>query len=131
MNDKYKIEEFNLCIFPLKSNTRILMFVNRDYNRYEKITKNRIKKLSFNDMLSLINYIVFLYSEDVFIKGDLSEEILKQLFDVSKKSTPMIFRTSIFEKDENESNKILREIYDLKKRNIVPNLLTEDYKVLF
>ena len=130
MSEKYKIEELHLCIFPLKSNTRILMFVNREYTHYERITKNRMKKLSFSDLLSLINYIVFLYSEEVYIKGDLSEEILRQLLDVSKMSTPMIFGTDIFEQTNTESDRILKEMYDLNKRNTIPNLLAENYKVV-
>lgn len=128
MDEKYRVEELHLCIFPLKVNTRILMFVNRDYTNYKRITRSKMKKLPLSDLLSLVNYMVFLYSEDMYLKGDLSEKILKQLLCVSKVSTPVILGIRGFEEPDIKHKK-LKEMYDLINRNTVPNLLSEYYKI--
>jgi hypothetical protein len=129
MNEKYKTEEMHICVFPLKNNTRILMFVDRNYKRYDRITRNKIKKLPLNNLLSLINYMIFLYSEEVYLKGDFPEKTLKQLHCVSKISTPIILGIDGLEDLEMKSNE-LKDMYDLTKKDSIPNLLSEEYKIV-
>lgn len=126
----YKVEELHICVFPLRKNTRILLFVNRNYKHYNKFTKNQMKKYPINELLSIINYIIFLYSEDIYLRSDLSEDILKQLFPVSKISMPEVYRTNYFEQTKSETEKFIRKYYDLRRRIVIPNLLSEEYKVV-
>lgn len=106
------------------------MFVNRDYKHYGSLTKNQMEKFSLNELLSIINYIIFLYSEDVYLGCDLSEDTLKQLFPVCKISLPEIYQNNYFYKSKSEIDKILRRDYDLRKRKDIPNLLSEKYRIV-
>ena len=77
-----------------------------------------------DDKLSLINYIIFLYSEDVFLSKEIPENILKdkKLVEVSQLSSIAFL---------NFSNSIddVKKIYDLSKYREIPNLLSEKYKL--
>lgn len=128
--DDYKVEELHICIFPLHQNTRILIFVNRDYRHYDKFTRNRMKKFSINELLTIINYVMFLYSEDVYLRYDLSEDTLKQLFSVGAISMPDIYRENYFEETKGEIEKFIRKNYDLRHRIEIPNLLSKDYSTI-
>lgn len=62
----YKIQDLHICIFPLKESTVITMFIDFNNKRYRNFYK-KFNKLSHDDKLALVNYLIFLYLEDVFI----------------------------------------------------------------
>ena len=64
-NPNYKIKGLYISVFPLKNSTAILLFIDQNENRYRSFYKP-FKKLSEQDKLSVINYLIFLYSEDFF-----------------------------------------------------------------
>lgn len=74
----------------------------------------------------MINYIIFSYSEDVFIYKGLDKEILEneelrrvaQQTNVAEAATP--FANFLEE---------AKRVFDLQNRNSIPNLLDESYKV--
>lgn len=121
----YSIQDLHICIFPLKESSIITMFIDSNNKRYCNFYK-KFNKLEHNDKLALVNYIIFLYSEDVFLSKDIPEHILKnnKLIEVSQQS-PMAFISNPFADVIEESKKI----YDLSKRNEIPNLLSEEYKL--
>lgn len=124
-NPKYKLEDFHICIFPLKDTSVVMMFVDSSYKRYRKFYK-KFKKLSQEEKLSIVNYIIFLYSEDIFFSKAIPSDILqnKNLIDVSKQSS-MVISTSPSAKAIEKA----KDIYDLSKHNNIPNLLSEKYKL--
>ena len=67
-DSKYKQELLHLCIFPLKNSTFITLFTHKSNKRYSKF-KTQFLKLKLTDKLALINYLLFLYSEDMFLSG--------------------------------------------------------------
>ncbi len=78
------------------------------------------------DILNIVNYIIFLYSEDIFFSKAIPNDILqnKNLIDVSKQSS-MVISTNPFTKAIEKA----KDIYDLNKHNNIPNLLSEKYKL--
>lgn len=124
-NPKYKLEDFHICIFPLKDTSVVMMFVDSAYKRYRNFYK-KFKKLSQEEKLSIVNYIIFLYSEDIFFSKEIPSDILqnKDLIDVSKQSS-MAMSINSFTKAIEKA----KDIYDLSKHNNIPNLLSEKYKL--
>lgn len=124
-NPKYKLEDFHICIFPLKDTSVVMMFVDSSYRRYRNFYK-KFKKLSQEEKLSIVNYIIFLYSEDIFFSQAIPSDILqnKNLIDVSKQSS-MAISTNPFVKAIEKA----KDIYDLSKHTNIPNLLSEKYKL--
>lgn len=125
-NPKYKIQDIHICIFPLENTSIIMMFMDEEHKRYRQFYK-QLNNLSKEDQLSVINYIVFLYSEDIFLSKQIDEEILsnENLKNVSKQIQLAIRVGS------SNSNVIeeAKEVYDLSKRNKIPNLLSKEYKL--
>lgn len=124
-NPKYKLEDFHICIFPLKDSSIVMMFVDSEYKRYRNFYK-KFKKLSQEEKLSIVNYIIFLYSEDIFFSKEIPSDILqnKNLVDVSKQSS-MVIASDPFIKAIEKA----KDIYDLSNHNNIPNLLSEKYKL--
>lgn len=64
----------HVCIFPLENKSLILLFAHSTNDKY-KTFKTDINKLSLNEKLSIINYIIFQYSEDFYCNTKILEEI--------------------------------------------------------
>lgn len=121
----YRTQDLHICIFPLKQSSIVTMFIDSKSKRYRNFYK-KFNKLSHDDKLALINYIVFLYSEDVFLSKDISEDILKnsKLIEVSQQSSTAIVNNPFINVIEEAKN-----IYDLNKKDEIPNLLSEKYRL--
>lgn len=66
----------HVCIFPLENKSLILLFAHSTDDKY-KTFKTDINKLSLNENLSIINYIIFQYSEDFYCNTKILEQIKK------------------------------------------------------
>lgn len=124
-DDSYRIQNLHICIFPLKDTSVVMMFIDSNDKRYRNFYR-KFNKLSHYDKLALVNYIIFLYSEDVFLSKEIPEEILKdeKLVEISQQSS-LVFSMNPASSEIDEAKKI----YDLSKRSKIPNLLSEKYKL--
>lgn len=124
-NPNYHIEDMHICIFPLKDSSIVMMFVDSEFKRYRNFYKN-FRKLSPEEKLSVVNYIIFLYSEDIFFSKEIPNDILqnKNLIDISKQTSIALANNPFVNVIEDA-----KKIYDLSKNNNIPNLLSEKYKL--
>ena len=124
-NIKYQVQDIHICIFPLKDSTIIIMFVDSKFKRYRNFYK-KFRKLPTEKKLSIINYIIFLYSEDMFISKDIENEIFEYdvLKNIAKQTT--IGRVNNFYENIDEQ---FKETFDLNKSDSIPNLLDKKYKL--
>lgn len=120
---KYKIKTVGICIFPLKESSVIMLFIDKGNKRYSNFFR-QLKKLDLENQLSIINYIIFAYTEDYFLSPDLDEKVLNKLMPLSGKTSEMIgfYPTTIDQRIEG-----IRKIYDFDERFSTPNLLTQDF----
>lgn len=120
---KYKIKNVGVCIFPLEKSSIVMLFVDKDNTRYSKFFR-QLRKLDLENQLSIINYIIFSYSEDYFLSPNLDKETLNKLMSLSGKTPEMIgfYPTTVFEQLEG-----IREIFDYSERFSVPNILSDKY----
>ena len=116
---KYKIQELHLCVFPLKSESVVIMFNDRDHKKYRKFAKE-FSKLDQYDKLSLINYLIFLYTEDYFVSKSVNDEIINssELSELAGKTTIAFIPSH----DINPLEKTVTE-FSLKNRIDIPNFL--------
>lgn len=124
-NPKYKLEDLHICVFPLKESSVVIMFVDSVHKRYRNFYR-KFRKLSQQEKLSIINYIIFLYSEDIFFSKEIPADILQneELISVSKQSSMAISDNPFISAIENS-----KDIYDLSKHSTIPNLLSDKYKL--
>lgn len=126
LSSTYKIQSIHICVFPLETTSVIMMFVDSTYKRCRPFYK-QFKKLTSQDKLAAINFILFNYCEDVFINKNVDEEVLKHegLINISQQTFDVI--TTV--EDVLDAKEIGKEGADLSKINDVPNLLSEKFKV--
>lgn len=122
---KYEMRNINICILPLKSETFISMFIEDGDKRYRQFYR-QFNKLTLDDKLAALTFIIFAYSEDVFFSKSIQQEILnsQNLCSIGKGGTDVISEIPII-----DSLNVIKKAYDLSKRNSIPNLLSEKYKI--
>lgn len=124
-SSNYIIENINICIFPLETETIVMMFISKENKKYYEFIK-QFKQLSDQNKLNLIAFIIINYSEDFFISQDASKKILNNvILEMSVKNT-----TNIIALDE----KMLKEIKEIKRHELmnyksIPNLLDERHSL--
>ncbi len=74
-NPKYKMQHLHLAVFPLEDTSIVMMFIDKKDTRYRQFIR-QFNTLSLEDKLALSNYIIFLYSEDLFLSTSLDETII-------------------------------------------------------
>ncbi|MEC0249345.1 hypothetical protein P4H65_26550 [Paenibacillus chitinolyticus] len=121
----YVIKSVHICVFPLANHSVVMMFCRYGENRYSKFFK-QFKKLSSEEKLKVINYIIFSYSEDYYFYKGIDQEIFgnESLKDVVKTTS-----VSVGDNPFADSLTAAKETYDLNKRDTIPNFLSETYKV--
>lgn len=107
---KMRIHPLNLCVFPLTDKTVILLFHYRDDRNLIKFDQ-AFSKLSDDDKLKYINYLIFRYTENFAIspivpENLLDDEKLHELFAIS-----MI--VNAFEEQEEEYISKIPNFFDL------------------
>ena len=133
INDIYNMapdshtKDIHVCIFPMKNYSVIMMFVDSKHSSTYRGFYKQFNKLESTDKLSVINYLVFCYSENIFLHKGIDESVLtnKKLIEASRKST--LVAATIGE--EKNAINAASESFDLSKRTEVPNLLLEEYKI--
>ena len=122
-NPKYKVSDLHLCVFPLKSQTAIILFINEGENRYRKFYK-QFRMKDDSEKLGIINYLIFLYCEDYFLAKELPTKVDLSQFKNVANLTPAVWDIKPV-----AQTSILAEAFTLSKWNSIPNLLGECYKV--
>ena len=123
MNPKYKISDLHLCVFPLKSQTAVIMFVNEGEKRYRRFYK-QFRKKNEEEKLGIINYLIFLYCEDYFLANGIESKVNLSDFKSIANLTTVVRDTKPI-----ENAKVYSDKFTLSNWSSIPNLLSEHYKV--
>ena len=127
-NDKkYKIKNISLCVFPLENSSVIIIFTNKKNKRYSEFF-NDFKKLDLEKQLSIVNYILFSYTEEYFLSPLISKNTLDQLKELVYKTSDF-YRKTENPDDKKEVFKKIREIYNYDESLKFPNLLLEKFSI--
>jgi len=120
-----RIQSMHICVFPTGSKTILIMFIDSKDKKYKNFYK-QFNRLSDDDKLAVINYIVFAYTENVFLSNQIKDEVLnnKELIDVCV-TTDLYLVDNISE----DLSSINSQTFDFNKRFIIPNLLLKEYAI--
>ncbi len=119
----YNPTDIHICVFPLKEKTAVLMFIDDGDKNYRKFYK-QLRRLSPDEQLGVINYIVFLYCEDYFLAKDISDRVDLAQYKEIAAITPTIWSSTPIVSASQISSQ-----FTLSKWSSIPNLLSEKYKV--
>ena len=122
---KNHINDIHIAVFPLEDYSVVMMFIDSRDSRYRKFYKE-LRKLPLEDQLSTINYIIFSYSEEIYLSKDIPAGVMRDenLIDISRKTNITVSDTPY----GNSLETAIKE-YSLSKRAEVPNLLLRQYRL--
>lgn len=119
MSRNYKIQPLHVSIFPLKNNSIVMLFLEKDSNRYRQFRKD-FGKLSPEDKLTAINYLVLSLSEEVFLSKKISDAVLKD-----EELQKVIGQPPAYLGDSPvPNNDFIKNNFCFSKMYSIPNLLT-------
>lgn len=124
---KYRMKDIHVAVFPLERTSVVLLFVKHGETRYRKFFR-QLNKLSEEDQLAAINYIIFCYTENVFLQPELHQQLKKneKFMDVCRISTDYVTTTPFVAEDP--LTRAIQE-FSLTKRLEIPNLLSREYSL--
>lgn len=136
LSPKTKMKYVHIAVFPLKSTSIIMLFVENGEKRYGSFFR-QFRKLSDEDKLSAINFIAFSNIENVFLNPTLQKKMQenRQFVDVCGLTTDIKADISIelepFPIDCPPEKMLLKAIeeFSLSKRHTIPNLLSREYAI--
>lgn len=121
--EQYRMEYLQVVVFPLEHTSVVLLFVEDGVNRYRKFIK-QLKRLSEEDQLSVINYLVFSYTENVFLNVNTQKKM---------KGNPAFMevcrKTSLVECPDPSFDPIdaAMQVFSFSHRITIPNLLDRKF----
>lgn len=124
-DNNYKIEYVNICVFPFKETSNIYFFTTPTNKRYRNFFK-QLAKLSLEEQLKVINYIILTYCEHYFLSKTIPKEILSKLKCNAGTSTTML---TLEKKSISQSIEIIRQDYNFSNIDSLPNLFSEEFKL--
>lgn len=120
---KYEVKDLHICVFPLKSQTAIILFIDEGDKRYRKFYKEFVK-LPLEEQLGIINYIIFLHTEDYYLSKTVYDKVQSQEIQTCSAKSLIAYKSSF----ENTYAELCKE-FDLSNWKSIDNLLSEQYKV--
>ncbi len=124
-SNDYKTQDLNLVVFPLENSSVVFAFIDSRHKRYRNFIR-KLNSLDSQNQLSIINYIIFKYSENVFLSKAIPETVLKNQYflDACGISSTIKTPTSFLNPLE-----IAIENFSLSNHKDVPNLLGPTYAI--
>lgn len=125
MSPNYHTEEIHIAVFPFATESVVMMITDSRKKRYSKFCR-QLKKLPIEEQLAVISYIIFSYSENVFISKDIDESVFSNeaFLKMCQGTSDAISATPMA---NDQALDVALKKFDLSKRDEVPNLLSEQY----
>ncbi|MEA4873407.1 MAG: hypothetical protein VB076_11445, partial [Synergistaceae bacterium] len=125
------LKQIHICAFPLVEYSVVFMFVDTKTKRYNNFCRQFLN-FSFDVQLSIINYIIFLYSEDFYMHPLISHDLSKNK-NFNKVIGQLTTAVPSYLGCPTKVKPILagKDAFDLNKWNSIPNLFSECYKTNF
>lgn len=122
---KYVLKPIHICVFPMEKESVLMMFIDSKDKRYRKFIR-QFNKLSDEEKLKVINYIIFSLAEDVYISKRIDNEVINndKFKEVCAKALDIMSLEPI-----QDPYKLVKENYDFKQMYEIPNLLSQKYQL--
>lgn len=124
-SSSYVLQSLHICVFPLEGSSVLMMFIDSKNKRYRSFYK-QFSKLSDEDKLKAINFIIFSLSEDVYISKSIDKIVIKdeKFREVCTKTLDIVSLMPVQAPYE-----LAKKNFDFKQMHEIPNLLSRRYKL--
>lgn len=121
----YQTESLHIAVFPLASKSVVLLFAEQGKKRYRKFFR-QFNRLSKEDQLAAINFIIFAYTENVYLSTKIADELQSnEVFMDICRTTADYTAVALL------GDPLAAAIkgFSLSRRKDIPNLLSEEYAI--
>ena len=124
MNPKYKIKDLYLNVIPLENKTAVCLFMDNGEKRFSAFYK-KFNRLSDDEKLMVINYLIFLYSEDFYLSPYIQDFVQN-----NESIKEVMGQVSVAPVDDviKQKQELFLQ-YSLAQYNRIPNVLAREYKI--
>lgn len=122
----YHLKEIHVCALPFKDFSIVMMFVDVNLKKYNNFYR-QLSTLPQDTQLAIVNYIIFLYSEDFYMSPSISKKILenKEFKRVVGQLTTAVSDSPI----QTPAIIAAKSTFDLNNWGSIPNLLDKAYEI--
>jgi len=123
IEDASNMKNIHVVVFPLEKGSRIIIFCEKKHSLHYKSFETKLNKLDLDDQLSAINFIMFAYSEEIYLSKKIPQKTINK---------PALKRIASLAGACTDSNNPLereRTAYSLVNRKKVPNLLSRYFDI--
>lgn len=126
ISDEYRIAHLHVAILPLKGSSAIMLFCEQGEKRYRRFFR-QFRRLDSEDQLAVINYMIFSYTENVFVNPSVYKLAWKnkKFRKVCRKTTNVLSFGGI-----HDPLKTAIQAFSFSNRYDVPNLLSREYALI-
>ncbi len=128
-------DDIHFCIYPMENESIIMLFCAKNLNIYVNFFEI-LKKQEEREQLSIINFLVFAYFEEVFLNKDIDKSIfnnanLKTISQEQMITTTNSCRTSYLTETERDNFRwnALAKNFNISNHNKIPNLLDISHRI--
>lgn len=123
----YHVEDMQLCVFPLGSETIIMIFYPEKFDKRYRLFRNEFLRLPEKKKLQYISYLIFAYTENLTLSPSVQSEILecKKLKTLANENNGYPNMGFI----PMEFNSIAKEYYCPISWEEIPNILDSSYAI--
>ncbi len=116
------------CIFPFEKESIVFIFYKTNCHKYNNFFQD-LKSLPLDEQLSIINFLIFIYSENLFISKDISNSVLNDIKLKSISQLQPVSCTTRTESSHDEKRKLenYKKAYNIANHKNCANLLDKKY----
>ena len=125
-DETYKIQQLGLCIFPHHVGTKIILFCEDGSTRLKHFYKT-FRRLSIEEKMYVINYILLLYEEEWAVDGSFKEKLNKETLQLINQRDTIVQETNNLSSIVENENLVdlVRPIFELKTNGDIYNFLSD------
>lgn len=122
---KYDLQDLHICIFPEKDYTYVIVFYQKNFQRYSQFSKH-YRKLNLEERLKLLLFIILKYSEDFFYSHSIQNIETNPVVQEAITSTTLM----LCDFDDKKDSKLKKciQVYDLNNYRKLPNFFSNNSK---
>ena len=106
-----KMQQLGICIIPHSKGTKILLFCEEGLSRMKLFYKT-FRKLSLDEKLYVLNYILLLYDEEWVVDASFNKKLNKEtLMLINQHDT--VFQEAYYQHELIETDKLIKVIKDI------------------
>lgn len=119
-----------ICLYPFQDSSIVLVFYKKNNTKYNMFFRE-LNELELEEQLSILNFLIFLYSEDIFISKNIDNNIFQDMNLLNVAFIQPITETTKSNTKTMQKARLaaFKRGFTIKNHNKCANLLNKDFSI--